>query len=169
MDTVAFDPREFRRALGAFVTGVTVVTTLEADGVPRGFTANSFTSVSLDPPLILICIARTASAFPVFAARGHFAVNVLAGHQQAVSNTFASKVHDKFAQIPWTRARTGSPLIRDVAAWFDCQTHQMIDAGDHTILIGRVLDFDHAAHTPLGFCRGSYLTFGQTTTAQTAS
>ncbi|WP_412529893.1 flavin reductase [Burkholderia lata] len=155
----AFDTLGFRRALGAFVTGVTVVTTIQPDGSPRGFTANSFTSVSLDPPLILVCIAKTASSHPVFSAAQRFAVSVLAENQTDVSGVFASKAPDKFAQVPWDTRKTGAPVIRDAAASFDCVTHDVVDAGDHIILIGRVVDFVQTSASPLGYCRGAYVNF----------
>ncbi len=160
MSESSFDLLEFRRALGAFLTGVTVVTTIEPDGSPRGFTANSFTSVSLEPALILVCIAKTASSHPVFSQTQHFAVSVLAQEQRSVSGVFASKSVDKFAQVAWHVRRTGSPLINDAAAVFDCETHQVVDAGDHIILIGRVVGFAHSSATPLGYCRGAYVDFG---------
>lgn len=155
----AIDIAEFRRALGAFVTGVTVVTTIQPDGSPRGFTANSFTSVSLDPPLILVCIAKTASSYAVFSQTKHFAISVLAEDQKAVSGVFASKAADKFSQVAWHRRVTGAPVMEGAAASFDCATHEVIDAGDHIILIGRVLDFIHTASSPLGYCRGAYVNF----------
>ena len=154
------DPRSFRRALGSFLTGVTVVATMQADGTPRGFTANSFTSVSLDPPLIIICIAKTASSCPVFTAADHFSVNILAEHQISVSGLFASKSPDKFAGVGWRRGPAGSPVFDDVAAWFDCRRQDIVDAGDHVILIGRVEGFDERAVNPLGYCRGAHITFG---------
>ncbi|SAK89173.1 oxygenase [Caballeronia pedi] len=155
----ALDLVEFRRALGAFVTGVTVVTTIQPDGSPRGFTANSFTSVSLDPPLILVCIAKTASSHAVFSATDHFAVSVLAEGQKAVSGVFASKSADKFTQVDWHARATGAPLMNGAAASFDCRTHDVVDAGDHIILIGRVVDFSHTTSSPLGYCRGAYVNF----------
>lgn len=153
------DAAEFRRALGAFVTGVTVVTTIQPDGSPRGFTANSFTSVSLDPALILVCIAKTASSHAVFSQTDHFAVSVLAEDQKSVSGVFASKAADKFAQVEWHARITGAPLMNGAAASFDCKTHEVVDAGDHIILIGRVVDFVHTSSSPLGYCRGAYVNF----------
>ncbi|MEX3937669.1 flavin reductase [Paraburkholderia phymatum] len=155
----AFDIADFRRALGAFVTGVTVVTTIQPDGSPRGFTANSFTSVSLDPPLILVCIAKTASSYAVFSQTRRFAVSVLAEDQKAVSGVFASKAADKFEQVAWHARTTGAPVMDDAAASFDCTTHEVVDAGDHIILIGRVVDFVHTSSSPLGYCRGAYVNF----------
>ena len=154
------DPRAFRRALGSFLTGVTVVATLQEDGSPRGFTANSFTSVSLDPPLVLVCIAKTAASCDVFAAAAHFSVNILAEHQASLSTLFASKAADKFAQAAWQPGPAGSPIIDGVSAWFDCYRHQVVDAGDHMILIGRVAGFKERPANPLGYCRGAHVTFG---------
>ncbi|WP_029350225.1 alpha/beta fold hydrolase [Bosea sp. 117] len=156
---VPFDPKAFRQALGAFLTGVTVVTTRTPAGELRGFTANSFTSVSLDPPLILVCIARTASSFPVFGAAEHFAVSILAAAQKDVSALFASKTADKFAGIGWHTGPTGSPVIAGASAWFDCTRHEVVEAGDHIILIGRVAGFGASAAAPLGYCRGAYVDF----------
>jgi (E)-2-((N-methylformamido)methylene)succinate hydrolase len=163
------DPRAFRRALGSFLTGVTVVATLQEDGGPRGFTANSFTSVSLDPPLVLVCIAKTASSCPVFASAAHFSINVLAEHQASVSMLFASKAADKFAQTAWRRGPAGSPIIDGVTAWFDCYRHEVVDAGDHVILIGRVVGFEERPANPLGYCKGAHVTFGLQIDALAAS
>ncbi len=165
----AFDRQAFRRALGSFLTGVTVVATLQEDGAPRGFTANSFTSVSLDPPLVLICIAKTASSYPVFSATGHFSVNILAEHQAAVSSLFATKLADKFAKASWRRGPAGSPILDEVAAWFDCRRHDLIEAGDHIILIGEVLGFQQTPANPLGYCKGAHITFGLQLDAVAAS
>ena len=167
--TAPVDPRAFRRALGSFLTGITVVATVQPDGTPRGFTANSFTSVSLDPPLILICIAKTASSCPVFSAAEGFSVNILAEHQVSVSGLFASKSADKFAGVGWRRGPAGNPVLDEVAAWFDCRRHAVIDAGDHVILVGRVAGFDERAVNPLGYCRGAHVTFGLQLDALAAS
>ncbi|MBV9524161.1 MAG: flavin reductase family protein [Alphaproteobacteria bacterium] len=153
------DAKAFRQALGAFATGVTIVATRAPGGEPRGFTANSFTSVSLDPPLILICIAKAAASFPIFSAASHFAISVLAERQEAISSLFASKAADKFARTPWREGSAGSPIITGAAAWFDCRRHQLVDAGDHVILIGEVLAFDSTPAPPLGYCRGAYIRF----------
>jgi flavin reductase (DIM6/NTAB) family NADH-FMN oxidoreductase RutF/pimeloyl-ACP methyl ester carboxylesterase len=153
------DPKALRRAFGAFATGVTVVTTAQEDGVPRGFTANSFTSVSLDPPLVLVCLAKTASSYPVFSNAAGFAVNVLAESQRDVSGLFASKAADKFDRVAWRRSAGGRPVIEGAAAWLDCVMHEVVDAGDHAILIGRVVAFGDGTDNPLGYCRGAYVTF----------
>ncbi len=154
------DCADLRRALGTFATGVTVVTTMDADGMPRGFTANSFTSVSLEPPLILVCLAKTAASCPVFQAAESYAVNILCEAQKAVSTAFSSPTADRFAAVDWSTRTTGSPIIAGVVAWLDCRMHEVVDAGDHCILIGRVVDYDYAASSPLGFCRGAYVSFG---------
>ncbi|MGA0560869.1 alpha/beta fold hydrolase [Ancylobacter sp. VNQ12] len=154
-----FDPKAFRQALGAFVTGVTVVTTRDAAGEMRGFTANSFTSVSLDPPLVLVCIAKTASSFPVFGSAETFAVSVLAAAQKDVSALFASKSIDKFGASRWHIGPAGSPVIEGASAWFDCRRHSLVEAGDHVILIGEVAGFGATPSPPLGYCRGAYVDF----------
>jgi flavin reductase (DIM6/NTAB) family NADH-FMN oxidoreductase RutF len=159
-----FDARNLRSAFGHFATGVTVVTTLDASGAPCGFTANSFTSVSIDPPLLLVNIARSAFGCDAFTESRGFAVNILAANQRDLSNRFARAGTDKFANQKWQTAVTGSPIIDEVVAWFDCEHFEQVDAGDHIILIGRVLQFAYNTHAPLGFCRGAYVSFGMTPT-----
>jgi flavin reductase (DIM6/NTAB) family NADH-FMN oxidoreductase RutF len=154
------DPKALRNAFGAFATGVTVITTRQPDGTPRGFTANSFTSVSLDPPLLLVCLAKTAHSADVFATAPHFAVNILAEDQKAVSGLFASRTPDKFAQCAWTPGPADVPLIDGSLAQFTCASHQLVDAGDHLILIGRVEDFATSEGQPLGYFRGNYFSVG---------
>jgi len=150
------DPKELRNAFGAFMTGVTVVTTATGDGVPLGFTANSFASVSLEPPLLLVCPAKSLSCHGVFQDRDHFAVNILAEGQQTVSNLFAGPSEDRFAEVDWNRSDLGNPILSGVAASFDCTVHQRIEAGDHTILIGEVKDFQRSDADGLGYSRHGY-------------
>jgi flavin reductase (DIM6/NTAB) family NADH-FMN oxidoreductase RutF len=157
-----FDARDLRRAFGNFATGVTIVTTLDAAGKPCGFTANSFTSVSIEPPLLLVNIAKAAFGCDAFTGSGGFAVNILARDQRDLSNRFASAGTDKFANQGWSTAVTGSPIIDDVVAWFDCEHFEQIDAGDHIVLLGRVMRYSYNTHAPLGFCRGAYVSFGLT-------
>ena len=154
------DLRKLRNAFGSFITGVTVVTTREADGTPRGFTANSFASVSLDPPLVLVCIGKTADSYPVFTAADGFAVNILAADQIETSGLFASKRADKFERADWHAGRGGFPLLAGVCAWFECGLESLHNAGDHTILLGRVREFDYTECTGLGFVRGGYINLG---------
>jgi flavin reductase (DIM6/NTAB) family NADH-FMN oxidoreductase RutF len=150
------DPVELRRAFGTFVTGVTVVTTRDEDGLPRGMTANSFTSVSLDPPLLLVCIGKAASSFPAFNSSDSFAVNVLHDRQKDVASVFASKSVSKFEAVSHDAIHTGAPVLSDSLTWFDCTVHSRVDAGDHVILIGRVRAFGTSPAAPLGFCRGRF-------------
>jgi flavin reductase (DIM6/NTAB) family NADH-FMN oxidoreductase RutF len=151
------DIKKFRAGLGCYPTGVTVVTTRDATGEARGFTANSFTSVSLDPPLVLVCLAKTAHSHAVFAEAPSFAIHVLSEAQKEVSSLFASKASDKFDRCQWTAGLGGVPLIQSSLAVFECTAHQFLDAGDHTILIGRVINLEHNAGRPLGYCRGAYV------------
>ncbi|MDW4551553.1 CoA transferase [Defluviimonas sp. D31] len=156
----ALDARALRNAFGAFATGVTVLTTRQADGAPRGFTANSFTSVSLDPPLLLVCLAKTAHSCATFMEADHFAVNVLAEHQKAVSGLFAGRTLDKFDQCAWTPGTQDVPLIDGALSQFACARERLVDAGDHIVLIGRVIDFATSDGDPLGYFRGNYFSIG---------
>ena len=151
------DAAALRRVLGSFVTGVTVVTTSAADGVPHGFTANSFTSVSLDPPLVLVCIGHAVEGLEVYRKCREFAVNILADSQQAISETFATEHPDRFCGVRWHKGSRGSPILEDCVASLECAPVQRIEAGDHMILIGRVVACEHSDGRPLVFCRGSYL------------
>ncbi|WP_425045725.1 flavin reductase family protein [Primorskyibacter sp. S87] len=156
----AFDPKEIRKAFGRFMTGVTVVTTRANDGTPVGFTANSFTSVSLDPPLLLVCPGKFLSSFDAFENATHFAVSVLAEGQEEVSNTFAGFKGDRFARIPHEQDLNGVPVINGAVAWFSCQTHRVMPAGDHTVLVGQVTGFDHHSGGGLGYADGRYFSLG---------
>ncbi|KOC90283.1 flavin reductase family protein [Winslowiella iniecta] len=150
--------RQLRDAFGAFMTGVTVVTTNDRHGNPIGFTANSFSSVSLDPALLLVSIDKRSANFDNFTGCKHFAINILAEQQKETSNIFAQKIEDRFALINWRKAASGVPLIDDSSAWFDCAMHQVIDAGDHAILIGQVGEFESCGTAGLGYYRGAYFT-----------
>lgn len=156
-----FDPKQLRAALASYMTGVTVVTAVSPDGEPVGFTANSFTSVSLDPPLLLVCPGNHLSSFEVFANASHFAVNILAEGQEQVSNIFASSKDDRFAQVGWQEDANGCPLIEGAAAQFSCRLHQSVEAGDHVILIGEITDFHNTMKPGLGYCRDGYFSLSQ--------
>lgn len=158
MPETTLDPRALRDAFGCFMTGVTVVTAIDAGGQPVGFTANSFSSVSLDPPLLLVSIANSSRSLPVFREAKGFAVNILAEGQKDVSATFARPVEDRFSTIYWRKGPVGAPLIAGVSAWFDCTLHQAVEAGDHTILIGRIGAFEATQEPGLGYYRGAYVT-----------
>jgi flavin-dependent trigonelline monooxygenase, reductase component len=150
------DPRMLRSAFGTFMTGVTVVTARDTDGAPVGFTANSYTSVSLDPPLLLVCPARSLSSFPTFAYCERFAVNVLADDQQDVSHVFATLRGDRFDQVRWHADAGGTPLISGAVASFSCRAHQRVEAGDHIVLIGLIESFEVNGGNGLGYANGSY-------------
>lgn len=152
----ALDPRAFRRALGNFATGVTVVTAAAAEGTRVGVTANSFNSVSLDPPLILWSIDKRSGSYPVFEQASHFAINVLAADQVDLSNRFARPSEDKFAGVEVDIGVDGLTLFADCAARFQCEKHQQIDGGDHWILIGKVVAFDDLDRAPLVYHQGAY-------------
>jgi 4-hydroxyphenylacetate 3-hydroxylase, reductase component len=151
-----FDTHAFRRALGNFATGVTVVTAATEDGRKVGVTANSFNSVSLDPPLILWSIDKRSSSHEVFEASGHFAVNVLAADQIDVSNNFARPSDDRFAAIDFVPGPGGAPLLADCSARVHCEKYQQVDGGDHWIMIGKVLAFDDCGRSPLLYHQGAY-------------
>ncbi len=156
------DPRALRDAFGCFMTGVTVVTMIDAEGTPLGFTANSFSSVSMDPPLLLVSIAKKSSNIAAFEGARGFAVNILAEGQKDISATFARPVADRFADVYWRRGPVGAPLIAGVSAWFDCRMEQVVEAGDHAILIGRIGGFDATPAPGLGYYRGAYITPAET-------
>jgi flavin reductase (DIM6/NTAB) family NADH-FMN oxidoreductase RutF len=152
------DPRALRDAFGCFMTGVTVVTMIDEANKPIGFTANSFSSVSLDPPMLLVSIANKSANLEAFRTTKGFAVNILSEGQKDISGTFARPVEDRFANVYWRRGPVGAPLIAGVSAWFDCTLEQAIPAGDHTILLGRIGGFEASSHPGLGYYRGAYVT-----------
>lgn len=151
------DPRTLRDALGCFATGVTVVTCLDPDGEPCGLTVNSFTSVSLDPPLLLVCVAKPARCAVPLAEAEHFAINVLQTGQQPASIRFSTPAEDRFGPTSWSVGETGAPLLMESLGVFECQRFAVYDGGDHHILVGRVLraSFDPNLD-PLLYFRGRY-------------
>jgi 3-hydroxy-9,10-secoandrosta-1,3,5(10)-triene-9,17-dione monooxygenase reductase component len=155
--------RRFRDVLGRFASGVTVVTSMSG-GAPVGMTCQSFSSVSLNPPLVMFIPAKTSRAWPAIQRSGKFCVNFLAHGQEDLSNTMASRGVDKFADIPWAPSReTSSPLLDGTLGYVDCQIHTVHEAGDHYIVIGRVLDLDMTdpdsdTDQPLLFFEGQYRT-----------
>lgn len=152
----AVDSRELRRTLGAFTTGVTVITTLDAEGRPLGVTANSFSSVSLDPPLILWSQSLTSSSYPAFRDAERFVVNILADHQVPVSNQFARSGGDKFLGVAHSPGEGGVPILADCAAHLECRKVAAYPGGDHIIYIGQVEKLHRAAQRPLAFADGAY-------------
>jgi flavin reductase (DIM6/NTAB) family NADH-FMN oxidoreductase RutF/DNA-binding MarR family transcriptional regulator len=149
------DPKAFRRTLGQFATGVTVIAT-EQDGQPVGVTANSFSSLSLDPPLILWSIARTSRSFAAFSAASHFCVSILGEHQIDVSQKLSSAREDKFSGVSWQPGIGGSPMITGAIATLECSAFAVQDGGDHIILIGRVLRHKRHAGKALLYAQGQY-------------
>ena len=154
---MSLDPRSFRQALGCFATGITVVTSVGLDGEYLGFTANSFNSVSLDPPLVLFSLDRGAYSLKAFEAAGVFAINILREDQEAVSIAFARALSSKWEGVRTEIWQTGSPILVDALASFDCETTSMHDGGDHVIFVGRVLRLRAGTDgRPLLYFRGAY-------------
>lgn len=152
----SIDPSKFRHVLGHFPTGVTVVAADPGDA-PVGMAVGSFTSVSLDPPLVAFLPAKTASAWPGIEAAGHFCVNVLGEDQADVSGLFSSKVEDRFASVDWSPGATGAPVIDGCLAWIDCEIETVYEGGDHWVVLGRVVGMDASGDGgPLLFFRGGY-------------
>ena len=146
-----------RESLGCFVTGVTVITTRGEDGELYGLTANSFSSVSLDPPLVLFNLSRTADCFAAFESVNFFAVNVLRSDQEALSGRFATKDIDKWSGVAWRPGYADSPVLDGAIATFECRVTARHEGGDHVIYVGEVVDFSHEPEgDPLVFFRGRY-------------
>ena len=150
------DPRAFRRALGNFATGVTVITARGPDGTNVGVTASSFNSLSIDPPLVLWSSIKEARSCAIFEASTHFAVNILAADQMDMSNHFARQQEDKFATVEFEEGIAGAPIFPHCAGRFQCETYNKVDGGDHWIFIGKVVAFDDFGRAPLCFHQGSY-------------
>jgi flavin reductase (DIM6/NTAB) family NADH-FMN oxidoreductase RutF len=159
MTSRPFDGRQFRRACGQFVTGVTIVTTRDALDAPIGVTVNSFSSVSLDPPLVLICLDKRLGSHHAFCSNPHLAIHVLPADSAHVSTRFARRGADKFGGLAWRSGRAGVPVLTDYLTLLECTVVQTIDAGDHTVLLSHVdaLDVRGADLLPLGFFRGEYV------------
>jgi flavin reductase (DIM6/NTAB) family NADH-FMN oxidoreductase RutF len=154
---MTFESLAFRQAMGRFATGVTVVTARDPAGAPIGVTVNSFSSLSLDPPLVLFCLDRLATSFADFAHARHFAVNVLGEGQRAVSEAFANRRDDIWDGLAYHRWTSGSPILAGCLANIECARDRAHDGGDHVILVGRVLRVACAeADLPLIYYRGRY-------------
>ena len=151
----AFDQARFREVLGHFATGVTVVTAMEEEG-PVGFTCQAFTSLSLDPALIALAPAKSSTSWPKIAAAGAFCVNILASTQEALCRSFAVTGTDKFAGVGWSTAATGAPVLDGSLAFIDCHLEHIYDAGDHELVVGRVLDMGVGEGTPLLYYRSGF-------------
>lgn len=163
------DPMAFRRAAGCFATGVSIVAAEDELGRRVGVTANSFVSVSLDPPLISVTLARSLSSMPVFERASHFAISVLGEEHEAFAMRFASRGGDKWTGTPCSAGVCGAPLIEGAIATFECARYAMHDGGDHHILIGRVVGLTSApARRPLLFHGGAFATLGALSSAPAA-
>ena len=154
----AVDSTGFRRALSSFATGVAVATTLDSSGAKVGITINSFSSVSLDPPLVLWSIAEESMSYGVFTTAEHFAVHVLSRQQQELSSRFAKSAGDKFSGLECNAGIGGVPIFGDFAACFECSTEHVYEGGDHKIIVGRVHSFEDRASDPLVLYRSRFLT-----------
>jgi flavin reductase (DIM6/NTAB) family NADH-FMN oxidoreductase RutF len=148
----------FRAVLGRFASGITVITTRDADGTPHGMTVSAFSSLSLDPPLVLVCIANEATMAPLMARTPSFAVNILSAGQEAVSRRFSGKFDDRFAGIGYHDGELGDPVLEDVLAWMQCRIVARHDAGDHVIVVGQVEQAGATDGKPLLYYRGGYAT-----------
>lgn len=151
-----FDPKDFRRALGMFGTGVTIVTTRAENGEPVGITANSFNSVSLEPPMVLWSLAKNARSLPVFQSAETWNVHILSNEQEALSNRFARAGEDKFSGLPLDSEENHAPLLQDCSARFQCKTAFQYDGGDHIIFVGEVTGYDANPRPPLLYVTGGY-------------
>jgi len=153
---MAIDKKEFRRVLGHFAAGVTIVTTIGDDGKPYGLTATAFTSVSLEPPLVLVCVDKRSESHVHFHASKVFAVNFLAAGHEDLSQRFAVSGGDKFVDLSVRRGGTGAPILTEALGHLECRTVNVVDAGDHTVFIGQVEGADAREGEPLLYFRGAY-------------
>lgn len=157
---MTFDQREFRNVMGTFATGVTIITT-SVHGTAHGITANSFSSVSLTPPLVLFCLGRSSTNFDAFMAADSFAVNILARDQDALSTRFAMFEGDRFEDVGWRTWETGAPILDGVVSAIDCRLEAMHDAGDHLVLVGHAVRAEILSDAPpLLYFRGGYRQIG---------
>ncbi len=153
---------DFRRACSRFTTGVTIASVVDPQGTPHGLTVNSFTSVSLDPPLVLIALAHSASVIDAFRGAHSFAVNVLAAGQRALSERFALKGHDRFDGLAWHAGVTGAPLLPHTLAEIECTVGQRFTAGDHDLIVGEMVRALVRDGEPLLYFGGRYRTLADT-------
>jgi flavin reductase (DIM6/NTAB) family NADH-FMN oxidoreductase RutF len=153
---MGIDTSLFRSILGRFATGVTIVTALDEHGQPHGMTVSAFSSLSLNPPLVLICIDNAATMSPVIATASHFVVNILTSTQEELSRRFADQLDNRFAGIGYRESASGAPILDDVLAWVDCRVVARHPAGDHVIVIGEVQSGKVLNGEPLLYYRSGY-------------
>lgn len=149
---------ELRHAFGRFATGIAIITTLDEDGKPYGLTINSFASVSMAPPIISWNVIRGSTAHQTITQAGRFVVNILATSQRDVAQQMTGPIEHRFAGVPYHDSSSGLPIISNTLATFECETHSMISAGDHDIVLGTVKQFEHREGHPLVYWRGNYAT-----------
>ena len=152
----AVTSEEFRRACGRFATGVTIATILDEEGLPHGLTVSSFSSVSLSPPLVSICLGHAVSIIELFRSAKYFGINILSADQWLLSDHFARRGHDRFQGVSWSPGETGVPLIYDALAAMECQLEQRIPAGDHDIFLGRMIATRVIETEPLLYFASAY-------------
>ncbi len=160
MSRADFDSLDFRRACGLFTTGVAVLTTRAADGSPHGLTINSFSSLSLEPPLVMVAIDRICTFLNHFESSGFYAVNVLREKQLDISRRFAELPEGRFTGVAWHEGATGSPIIEDCLSVIECSTMNVMNAGDHRALLGEVVSVEIGEGRPLVFFNGEYTALG---------
>jgi flavin reductase (DIM6/NTAB) family NADH-FMN oxidoreductase RutF len=153
---MAIERNELRRVMGHFATGVTIITTVSADGVPFGLTANAFTSVSLDPPLLLISVDKKAESYPHFEASKVFTVNILGDDQETLSRKFAVSGGDKFQGVAYRTGANGVPILENTLAYLECKLYATYEGGDHTLYLGEIEEAQTREVPPLIFYRGGY-------------
>jgi flavin reductase (DIM6/NTAB) family NADH-FMN oxidoreductase RutF len=154
------EKNELRRIMGHFATGVTVITTIDKDGQPYGLTANALTSVSLDPPLLLICVDKKAESYPYFEESKVFTVNILAEGQESLSRRFAVSGGDKFKGVAYRNGANGAPILEGALAYIECKLYGSFEGGDHTVYLGEIEQAETVETKPLVFFRGGYRTLG---------
>jgi flavin reductase (DIM6/NTAB) family NADH-FMN oxidoreductase RutF len=154
------DKNELRRVMGHYATGVTVITTFSKEGKLHGLTANAVSSLSLEPPLLLICVDKKAESYPSFEESGVFTVNILADDQEDISRRFAVSGGEKFEGVAYRRGANGAPILHGVLAHLECKVHASFDGGDHTIYVGLIQEAETRDAKPLLFYRGGYRALG---------
>lgn len=157
---MAVTPDEFREGLSRFASGVTVVTTLDADGIPHGLTVSAFCSLSLEPPLVLICIEKGIRSHQALSSASRFVVNILSSEQLEVSSRFASPLEDRFEGVEWRPGIEGAPVIEGTLASLECTIHSSFEGGDHTIFVGRVESVSVSDRAPLLYFKSTYRELG---------
>ena len=153
---MAMEPQELRRIMGHFATGVTVITTKDQGGAPNGLTANAFMSLSLNPPLVVISVDKGATCYACFEMQNGFTVNFLSEEQEDISRRFATKGVDKFADLNWHAGSNGAAIIDGALGYVECKITECHDGGDHTIVVGEIVNAGAAGERPLLFFKGKY-------------